>query len=199
MRNLRRRLWTDRDRHDDRDRGAVLVEAVLVFPIVIFVAFAVMEYGLLFAAQSTAQSATRDGVRFGSANFAVAGSNQAAADQIAATVAGDLGARTSFDTPLKLFVYKADAQGAPTGGFTSCTADCYRYTWNGSAFVFDNSSPQWNNPQACIDANNGTNVLDSIGAYVEVRHNYVTGAFGTSQTIAEHTVTRLEPLPSSQC
>jgi hypothetical protein len=35
--------------------------------------------------------------------------------------------------------------------------------------------------------------------YVEMRHNFITGAFGSSQTMKEHTVSRLEPLPLSQC
>jgi hypothetical protein len=95
------------------DRGVVLVEAVFVLPVVIFVVFAIFEFGLLFAAQSTTNSATRDGVRFASANFAVSGSNQAAADSIAAAVANDLGARTNLDTPVQLLIYKADADGLP--------------------------------------------------------------------------------------
>jgi Flp pilus assembly protein TadG len=179
----------------------VLVEAVFVLPVVLFIVFAIFEYGLLFAAQSTTNSATRDGVRFGSANFAVSGSNQAAADSIADAVTKDLGARTNLDTPVQLLIYKADAGGLPTGGFTSCTADCYRYTWNGSSWTFDNSyaSKRWTNPSACIDATTGLNTLDSIGAYLEVSHKYITGAFGSSQLIKEHTVSRLEPLPLSQC
>jgi Flp pilus assembly protein TadG len=181
------------------DRGVALVEAVFVFPVVLIVVFAIFEFGLLFAAQSTTNSATRDGVRFGSANFAVAGSNQAAADAIAAAVAKDLSARTNLDTPIKLVIYKADSSGNPTGGFTSCTANCYRYTWNGSGFTFDPSSPIWTNPAACIDPTNGLNALDAIGAYVELRHNYITGAFGSNALIKEHTVSRLEPLPLSQC
>jgi Flp pilus assembly protein TadG len=178
-----------------------MVEAVFVLPVVLFIVFAIFEYGLLFAAQSTTNSATRDGVRFGSANFAVSGQYQAAADATAAAVANDLGARTSLDTPVQLLIYKADATGKPTGGFTSCTADCYRYTWNGSGWVFDNAytAKRWLNPTACIDPSNGLNTLDSIGAYLEVNHSFITGAFGSSQLIKEHTVSRLEPLPSSQC
>lgn len=181
------------------DRGTTLVEAVFVLPIVMTVVFAIFEFGLLFAAQSTTNSATRDGVRFGSANFAVSGSNQAAADAIAAAVAKDLGARTNLDTPVQLLIYKADANGNPAGSFTACTANCYHYTWNGSAFVFDPASPIWTNPAACIDPTNGLNTLDTIGAYLEVTHKYITGAFGTSRLIKEHTVSRLEPLPLSQC
>ena len=181
-----------------------MVEAVFVLPVVLFIVFAIIEFGLLFAAQSTTNSATRNGVRFGSATFAVSGSNQAAANQIAQAVANDLGARTNLDTPVKLFIYKADDDGSPTGGFTNCSENCYRYTWNGSGWSYDITSPQWNNPSACIlqDPNNpnaGLNTLDSIGAYVEVQHNYFTGALGSSQMIKEHTVSRLEPLPVGQC
>ena len=64
------------------DSGAVLVEAAFIFPVVFFISMAILEYGMLFAAQSTTQSSTRDGARFASANFAVAGSNQAAADEV---------------------------------------------------------------------------------------------------------------------
>lgn len=200
-------LWSRRrDRRERRargDRGVALVEAVFVFPVVLIVVFAIMEFGLLFAAESTTQSATRDGVRFGSANYAVSGSNQAAADAIAAIVAGDLGARTKQDTPLNLVVYKASSTGAAAGsitnGFTDCTTRCFKYTWNGSSWTAVSGSPGWSDPSACIDPTSGVNVLDSIGVYLEVRHNYITGAFGTSTVVKEHTVSRLEPLPLSQC
>jgi len=187
------------------DRGVALVEAVFVFPVVIAIVFAIMEYGLLFAAESTTASATRDAVRYGSANYAVSGSNQAAADAVALAVTKDLGARTQLDTPLKLVIYKVDpsrTDGGPAGGFTSCTSACFKYTWNGTGWTFDPTSPGWSNPAACITtsgSNAGLNTLDSIGAYLELQHKYITGAFGSSNTIKEHTNSRLEPLPSSQC
>jgi len=182
------------------DRGVALVEAVFVLPVVLFIVMGIMEFGLLFAAQSTTNSATRDGVRFGSANFAVSGSNKAAADAIAAAVAKDLSARTNLDTPIQLLIYKADANGNPAGSFTSCSSNCYHYTWSAGAFVYDNASPTWTSPVlACIDPTSGLNTLDSIGAYLEVNHKYITGAFGSSNLIKEHTVSRLEPLPLSQC
>jgi Flp pilus assembly protein TadG len=178
------------------DEGAVLVEAVFIFPIVFFITMAILEYGMLFAAQSTTQSSTRDGARFASANFAVAGSNQAAADEVKDAVEQDLTARTGYDTPIQLLIYKADSSGNPSGSFASCTASCYHYTWNGTQFVADLGSPGWTNPQACITTPDS---IDSIGVYVELRHNFITTAFGSSQTLKEHTVTRLEPLPSIQC
>ncbi len=181
----------------------MLVEAVFVLPVVVFIVFAIMEFGLLFAASSTASASTRNGVRFGSANYAISGSNQAAADQIAASVAKDLSARTDLDTPIQMTIYQADGSGNPTGGtFTGCSMNCYHYTWSGSAWSY--VSGTWANPSACIiqdpnDPNAGVNTLDSIGVYVEMRHNFFTGAFGSSQLIKEHTVSRLEPLPLSQC
>ena len=179
------------------DGGAVLVEAVFIFPVIVFITLAILEYGMLFAASSTTQSATRDGARFASANFAVAGSNQAAADEVMAAVEQDLSARTGFDTPIQMLVYKADSNGNPVSGtLTSCSGSCYHYTWNGTSFAYDASSPQWTNPQACI---NNVNPIDSIGVYVELRHDFITHAFGSSQTLKEHTVTRLEPLPLTQC
>jgi len=187
------------------DGGYVLVESAFVLPIVLLVVFSIMEFGLLFAAQSTTNSATRGGARVGSANFAVAADKKAAADQVAQEVADDLAARTSFDTPLNLYVYKADQNGNPQSGtFSNCANRCYRYTWSGSGWTYDASSNQWTDPNACIvqDPNNpnaGINTLDTMGVYVELRHNYITGFIGSSQTIKEHTVSRLEPLPLSQC
>src|SRR5437763_16269860 len=90
------------------DRGVVLVEAVFIFPLVFFIVMAIIEYGLLFAGQSTTQSSTREGARFASANFAVAADKKAAADLVMAKVVSDLGALTSYDTPIQLFIYRAD-------------------------------------------------------------------------------------------
>ena len=179
------------------DSGAVLVEAAFIFPVVFFISMAILEYGMLFAAQSTTQSSTRDGARFASANFAVAGSNQAAADEVKDAVSQDLSARTGYDTPIQMLVYKADTNGNPVSGtLASCSASCYHYTWDGTQFVYDAASPAWTNPQACI---NNPNPIDSLGVYVELQHNFITSAFGSSRVLKEHTVTRLEPLPSIQC
>lgn len=178
------------------DRGAVLVEAVFVFPIVFFIVLGIFEYGLLFAAQSTAVSATREGARFGSANFAVVADKKIAADQIRDTVVNDLSVLTGYDLPIQLLIYRANDQGLPfKGTLQACTESCFHYTWNGTTFAYDgNTGIQWTTPLACTNA-----TIDNVGVYVEVQHNYVTGAFGSSQLLKEHTVTRLEPLPLVQC
>ena len=177
------------------DRGVVLVEAVFIFPVVFFIVMAIIEYGLLFAGQSTTQSSTREGARFAAANFAVGADKRVASDQVMTAVTQDLGALTGYDTPIQLLVYKADNDGNPVSGtLSACTLSCFHYTWNGTTFVYDLGSPTWLDPKACVGSQ-----LDSVGIYVEVQHNYVTGAFGSSILLKEHTVSRLEPLPLVQC
>ena len=188
-----------RERRASGDRGAVLVEAAFVLPIFLFFIFGTIEFGLAFASQSTTTSSTRQGARFASANFAAVGNPAAAADQIRLTMQTYISALTGYDTPVRLWMYHAAppntlGAGEPIGGagFTSCNTDCYKYTWNGTQFVLD-ASPGWNDAAACAPS------IDSVGVYLEVNHNYVTGAIGTSVLLKEHTTLRLEPLPLAQC
>jgi hypothetical protein len=189
----RRGSGPDRDR---RDRGAVLIEAAFILPLVMVLSLAIMEFGLYFASSSTATSSTREGARQGSANFAIAGDKSLAADQVRLTVQADLRATPTLDTPIDLWVYKATSDGFPVGttSFSSCATACYRYTWDGSKFVYDTASNAWTDPAACVGA-----TIDSLGVYLRMRHSYFTGVIGRNATIKEHTVLRLEPLPRSQC
>lgn len=64
-------------RHSIRcPRGAVSVEAALIFPILILLVVGMMEFALLFFTFSTLQSATRDIARQVAVNFAQANSGQ---------------------------------------------------------------------------------------------------------------------------
>lgn len=191
-----------------REDGAVLVEAAFVLPVFLLLIFGVIEWGLFFSGSATATSAAREGSRYGSANFAVSANKQTAADAIKDVVQRDLTALTRQDSPVRLLIYRADANGRPnTGNFGACTADCYRYNWSGSAFVLDPGSPGWASPSACLIVlvnNVVTNPpLDTIGVYVEVTHTYVSGFLssivGATTLISEHATTRIEPLPQSQC
>ena len=178
------------------DRGSVLVEAAFIFPIVFFICMAIFEYGLLFAAQSTTQSATRDGARFASANFAVAGRNQAAADQVMGAVSQDLSARTGFDTPIQMLVYKADANGDPTRLAEQLHGRLLPLHVDRQA-ASSTTRPAHTRGRTRRPACRAP--IDTIGVYVQMQHNYITNTFGSSQTISEHTVSRLEPLPANQC
>jgi hypothetical protein len=174
----------------------VLVEAAFVLPVVILIVFGIIEFGLAFKDALTVSSATRAGAR-----TATALTKQTTyADDTATAVAGALQNVLPADSPQYLSVYHADsATGDPVdGSFETCTT-CYRYTWNpslnsgrgGWAAV---SGPTWlsTSQYAC-----GDNSTMYIGIYVRAKHVYITKLFGSSVQIKDHTVMRLEPVPSA--
>jgi Flp pilus assembly protein TadG len=186
-------------------RGAVLVEAAIVLPLMILLVLGIMEFGLLFTSYSTTTASTRSGARLAATDYAQAGTTAAAqtasAAGIAAATAADLKVLNNA-TPVGMAIYKVNpssADGAPYGGFPGpgmaggCTTDCIRFTWNASTRSMTYQSGSWTNPDAC-----GTTV-DSIGVYVQTRHSYITPTFGNVRTVGAHTVMRLEPLPTDQC
>jgi TadE-like protein len=184
------------------ESGAVLVESAIVLPVFLLIVFGIIEFGLAFTASATTVSSTREGARYGSANFAIAADRNVAADQIRDLVEDDLDALTGLDTPVTLWIYRANANGYPgaLSSFSACVVNCYQYTWTGGHFVrtTGNTDPsRWSAPDAC-----GT-TLDSIGVYLEVRHRYMTGyltrIIGQDNLLKESTVSRLEPLPLTQC
>ncbi len=180
-----------------------MVEAAIVLPVMVLVVMGIIEFGFAFGSASTANGASRSGSRLAAAAYATSGTisanQRAAADQIASTVSADLVGLTSAD-PVGLVIYRADpnsTSGEPVGGFPAddmvggCTANCFRYAWDGSAMSYVSGS--WPDPDACgLD-------LDSIGVYVQAKHFYITGIIGDHVYVDGHTVMRLEPLPSDQC
>lgn len=173
-------------------RGAALVEAALVLPVFLTALFAIIEYGLLYASQSTAGHATRAGVRYAAANYAIAGNQTGAANSTRDRIVLNLQSRTKTDVPLELWIYQSTTTGTPTGDdFANCGTDCLRYTWNGHTFALQSGS--WTDPDACGAT------IDSVGVYLTMRHTFVSGFFGSSITQSFHSVARLEPLPTQQC
>lgn len=186
-------------------QGAVLVEAALVFPVLMLIVIGVMEFGLLYTSHSTNTASTRSGARLAATEYSQAGTSstqqQIAATNIAAATAADLKVLRNAE-PIGMVIYKvnpASASGAPHGGFPSqgmsggCSQQCIRYRWNDTTSSMDHVSGAWTDPDAC-----GVQV-DSIGVYVETRHDFITKAFRSTAMVGSHTVMRLEPLPTDQC
>lgn len=172
-----------------------------MLPVLLVFLLGIMEFGLVYATGATANGSTRTGARLAATSYAPAGTTtsaqRAAADQIATATAADLKALNNA-VPLGMTIYKVvGADGSPAGGFPGsnmtggCTTNCFRYTWNGTTMVYQSGS--WATPDAC-----GTTV-DSIGVFVQVRHDYLTDIMGSSRTVSGHTIMRLEPLPTDQC
>jgi hypothetical protein len=184
-----------------RDRGVSLVEAAFVLPVVVLFVFGVIEYGLYFSTTAGATSATRTGARTAATEFAPAADKNVAVDLIRRSVEGAMESMTGLATPLELLVYSADSEGRPPGGsFSSCVTECYRFTWDGTQFV-RNGGSGWpaNQVDACIGSEGGGPDLDSIGVYLRVEHDLITGLFGGSRIVAHKTALRIEPLPLEQC
>lgn len=198
-----------RHRTTRSDRGAALIEAAIILPVLMVFLLGIIEFGLVYATGATATGASRTGARLAVATFgpnkaAVTGSVQGPADLVADQVSGDLTALTSA-VPIGMVIYKANSSGAPTGGYPSstasmsggCTADCMRYTWNTSTKKFTPSGgPGWNlsTNDVCLPASTA-----SVGVWVLIRHSYLTKLIGQYNFVEGRTVMRLEPLPGDQC
>jgi Flp pilus assembly protein TadG len=175
------------------DRGTALIESVFVFPILIIIVFGIVEMGFLFRSASMVTGASRSGARVASAGYGPAYGNavqqRAVADSAAASVAAELLSKGITDTPELLWIYRADANGnTPAGNMTSCTTDCFRYSWNGATNSWVYAGGSWAFSDAC-----GA-VLDSVGVFVQVQHTALVAPSSLSvNTVEQKTVMRLEP------
>ncbi len=191
-----------RRRPGSKSRGAAIIEAALITPVLFLFVFGAIEIGILMSSISATSSSARDGARHASANLGPAVSRQIVANEVAVIVEQDLRAMTGFGTPVELWVYRsrndtAAAEGYPVGttSFTQgCTTDCYRYRWDAPTRRFVNDGAEdW-----VVDACVGTDGIHSVGVYVRVAHRSPVGLFG-SRTLREHSNVRIEPLPLAQC
>lgn len=178
------------------ERGATLVEAALLLPILLLLVFGIAEYALAFKDSLSVSSATRSGARTASAEprtttYAV---------DTAAAVTKVLTALPS-NGPQQLWIYKADANGMPdSGSFSTQCTTCVIYNWDPSTRSWNTASPVKNNwPATGVGGQNAcAGTADSIGIWVKATHKMLTGFFGSTSTLTDHTVMRLEPVPSGQ-
>jgi len=192
----------------------VLIEAAILTPLLLLFVMGIIEYGLFFKNVSSASAAAAAGARTAVTQARNAGTGPTFSDsyynQAFSSTQAAISA-ISNATPFEVIVYRADpATGRPCntaytsacGGsiaagsaFDTCT-ECYIWDYSGGAWSLRGSgTPSWpaNQQNAC-----GTTAqTDYLGVYVYLRHNMVTGMFGTSQNIREKTVMRLEPVAIS--
>ncbi len=181
----------------DGDRGAALVEAALIIPVVVIILFGVIEFGFLFATAQTANSSARAGARQAAQQYALT-PGSTSADQVKAAVVADLKNLDGFGTPVEMWIYQADANGdyVSDASFGTCNAgNCIRYFgWNGSDFTTVSGSWGPGGGEGTPDACGAT--VDSVGVYTVVSHKYIAGIFGRTQSVTENTVMRFEPKPT---
>lgn len=167
-----------------------------MFPVVIILVFGIVEVGYLYRSSSLMSGAARSGARIASAQYGSAYNNasqeKAVADAAASAVSAELLSKGVTDTPQTLWIYHADASGnTQAGNLSSCTTECFRYTWNtgSNSWTYDSGSPGWLKPNAC-----GTTSNDYLGVYVVARHDPLVAPASLSiRTLTQKAVFRVEP------
>jgi Flp pilus assembly protein TadG len=178
-----------------RERGAVLVETAILIPVIIVITFGMIEFSSAYQSSSIASASARTAARTASAEALL----PTYATDAAAAAATAL-KTVSANEPVEMWIYRANAAGYPeSGGFSTCTTHCIKYTWLPASRSFDTANPSgggWaaNTQNACNQTN-----WDSVGVYVKLNHRFLTKLFGVSISLADHAVFRLEPAPTQLC
>jgi Flp pilus assembly protein TadG len=170
-------------------RGATLVEAAIILPVLILTIVGLLELGLVFKDFLGVSFAAREGARVGS----LAGNDIDADCDIVQAIVGDLGSELVDDgTVTDIRIFKGDqTNGNPVPGFTNV----WTYIGNDPTDCTDwLASP---NPWSSItrDVSVGVTPLDILGVTINATHNYVTGIppFTGSINLSETAIQRLEP------
>jgi hypothetical protein len=176
----------------DRERGAVAVEAAIVFPLLVVLTFGIIEFSLLLRDYVSVTSLVRSGVR--TASTLPRDPNLFIATVQAMNRSGTALPQKSID---QLWIYKPDANGFPQGGpdFTSCGNDCivYRVDPNtGDLVQTEDPTRDWD--PMCINACPGDPAGDAVGVYVRANHDGITGLFFDQLPVSDFAVSKFEPI-----
>lgn len=194
---------TPRSRRAHGERGSVLVEAAFITPVLFFLLFSILEFGMAFRDYLAVANTTRDGARAAS----VYGNDSSADFDILQTIADSSNVINRNDIQ-RIVVYKAT--GPNTVVPTSCangtpSSTCNVYGANALDLAesefgcrADRNLDRYWCPTTRKNAVTGTNgPPDYIGVWIKVNHTWVTGLFGRGLTFTDSTVMRIEPAASS--
>jgi hypothetical protein len=181
-----------------RERGAALVEFALIAPLLILLVFGVIEYGMFFKDYLTVANTTRTGARVGSAAGSSADADYQILQAVKAAATALPGGTGSIQ---QISIYKAtSAGGGPTATCqtTSSAADkCNTYT----STAFAQPTTKFGCGGGSLDSvwcpttrvDSQAVGPDYIGVWVKTTHGFVTKLFGSSRTITDTVVMRIEP------
>lgn len=184
------------------ERGAVVVEAAILLPVIALLLFGLVEFGLIFKDELTVSNASGSAARAGAAIPKQADYQDQMIDELNGRLAG-----TGLRSGDKFVIYRAEPDGLPGNAnnegeiWDACgpaTADCTRYEYDGSDWV-QNGAAEWtaSEQNACRDTIGG---IDQIGVFLSITHDYVTGFIGVgSRQVTNRAVYALEPLLPGEC
>ena len=191
----------------------------MVIPILIIIVFGIIEMSMALRDYAVVASNTRVGARIASTGAgsgqcpnAVIGCTASPSPVLAQAAANAIqraGSAMPKDNVQFILIYKANADGFP-GSLTSmpstCPADCVKYMWVDSQDRFRYESGSWvgSSINACFPGTPATATsparpLDRVGVYVRAKHPFITGLFGASVTLSDHTVQEFEPMNPATC
>lgn len=181
-----------------RDRGAALVEAAFVTPVLLFLVFGLFEIGMLFRNYLGVSAAVKDGAR--AASIA---SNSPQADWRVLQAIKRTAAPLPDGSINRIIVFDAAMPQNANGPSAACLGSvpgsgCNSYvpadweTYDAEKFECNGlPDPDWCG--ADRDSAFSDPTPAKIGVYIEVQHNYITGLFGDSLTLTEDAIFRIEP------
>lgn len=173
-----------------QEKGATLVEAAVVFPLMFLIIFAVAEFGLAFKDWLTVSHAAREGARAG----ATYGDDSAADYLILLDVGRHLGpAAVQVE---KVRIYDADNPGTGTNYDYTPAANCAGPTccdWtpcpNPDLPSPPYAVPGWNPTTRDVALPN----TSTLGVEVKYTHEWITGLFNDSSVFTSVVEYHLEP------
>jgi len=193
------------------DRGAALLETLLVFPVFMAIVLGIFEFGLIYRDVLTTNEAVGTGARQGAVIGPRVTATGASADYvIIRSVRESLGSiPTAWIDHIVVFRSNAPGAGGPLAQIpASCRAgvavpgrcnvydpqDAFLAVQSGDTAYFDcpgGPACDWD-PST---RSNGPRISDIeyIGVYIKLERPYVSGLFGDIFTSEQATVVRLEP------
>ncbi len=165
------------------ERGAALVEFVLVAPLLILLLLGTAEMGLAIRDWLTVTSASRSGARVGTA----AANNPAADTAILGAVEAAM-STSDFDSVTSVWVYAV----TPAGDRDPARTNVYSRTGVGCGW---NPCPGGGGvPWPPVSRNVALGSLDTLGVRVNFTHSWITGVLGLADASwSDDAVMRIEP------
>jgi Flp pilus assembly protein TadG len=181
-----------------KQRGAVLVEAALIMPVLIMLAMGTIEFGLGWRDRVGVQTSVRAAARSG----ATLGSDSQADYNMLQTLKSGLG--TNYAKTVRVVIYKASATdgSVPAACLSGSSQSGVCNVYAAADLVKASTSfgcgvgavdTAWC-PTSRISDIASASGLDYVGVYIEFSHSLITGSFGTgSISIKDRVVMRVEP------
>jgi hypothetical protein len=174
------------------ERGAAAVEMAIVVPVLVLLAFGMLEFGLAFKNKLQMSHAVNQSTR----NATVMGQDDYADIEILNALEAAL--NSDLTTVTHVDIFQADANGDPISGkFDRYAPDAGTCGWNPCPDP-DEGTPVYGTPtgfKPCLrDITLDSGGVDTIGVQVQYTHTWITGVLGLpNQTWHETARARMEP------